>query len=169
MSIRCGRSLPFRLHNQNFVRISHTPILCYMPCPSYRPWFGHRNDIWRSLQIQELLVMQFFRSRRFIPLRLKYFPRKTPKCWASKQVERITITCRWTKRHVKVPLAPVQRNIVNYACYVQIITTLMFHDHIPMIVLTVISFWEGVYSKKAPLKHTYIRTWPAFRVLCIVP
>jgi len=33
--------LPFRLCDQNFLRIYHVSHACYMSCPSPLPWFGH--------------------------------------------------------------------------------------------------------------------------------
>jgi hypothetical protein len=39
-------SLPFRISNRNFVRISHLPHARYMPRPSHPPWFDHLNNIY---------------------------------------------------------------------------------------------------------------------------
>jgi hypothetical protein len=39
-------SLPFRLSNQNFARISHLLPARYMPRPSQPPSFDHPNIIW---------------------------------------------------------------------------------------------------------------------------
>jgi hypothetical protein len=45
------------------------PHALYMPDPSNPPWFDHPNDIWRRVQIMELLTMQLSPSScHFIPL-----------------------------------------------------------------------------------------------------
>jgi hypothetical protein len=49
--------LPFRLSNQNFVRISYLYLAQYMPCPSHPPSFYHPNNIWWRVQIMELLLI----------------------------------------------------------------------------------------------------------------
>jgi hypothetical protein len=42
-------------------KIFSTTILyaCYMPHPSYPPWFDHPNNIWWRVQIIKLLIIQF--------------------------------------------------------------------------------------------------------------
>jgi hypothetical protein len=32
---------------------------CCIPCPSYLPWLGHSNYVWREVQVMKLLIMQF--------------------------------------------------------------------------------------------------------------
>jgi len=39
------RSLLFRLSEQYFLCISHLPHACYIPRPSYRPWFDLPNNL----------------------------------------------------------------------------------------------------------------------------
>jgi hypothetical protein len=51
-------SLPFRFTNQNCVCISHSSRACYISHPSHPPWFDHPNDIWRSVRVMKLLIMQ---------------------------------------------------------------------------------------------------------------
>jgi hypothetical protein len=43
---------------------------------SHPPWLYHPNNIWRRVQMMELLIMQFSAaSRHFIPFRSKYSPK----------------------------------------------------------------------------------------------
>jgi hypothetical protein len=51
-------SLPFRLSNQNFVRIFNLSHARYMPHPSHLPWFDYPNNILWKVQIIELIIMQ---------------------------------------------------------------------------------------------------------------
>jgi len=52
--------------------ISHA---CYIPLPSRPPSLDHPNNIWWSVQVVKLLIMQPSRaSRPFLPLRFKYSP-----------------------------------------------------------------------------------------------
>jgi len=50
-------SLPFRFTNKNIVCISHLSHLYYMPHSFHPPWFYHPN-IWWSVQVTKLLIMQ---------------------------------------------------------------------------------------------------------------
>jgi hypothetical protein len=50
-------SPPFRFSDYIF-SISHISHTCYMTHPSHPPWFDHPN-IWWSIQVMELLIMQF--------------------------------------------------------------------------------------------------------------
>jgi hypothetical protein len=67
--LRLGLSdvlFPSQLRDQNFIRISHFSLACYMP-PSDPPWFDHRSRIWWSLQVMQLLITQSSpASRRFL-------------------------------------------------------------------------------------------------------
>jgi hypothetical protein len=38
--------------------VSHLSHTCYMPRPSHLPWFDHPNNIWWSLEVMKLLIMQ---------------------------------------------------------------------------------------------------------------
>jgi hypothetical protein len=68
-------SLPFMFSDEDFVLISHSSRACYVPQPSHPPWFGHRNNIWWSLQVMKLLILQSSpASRHFLPLRSRYSP-----------------------------------------------------------------------------------------------
>jgi hypothetical protein len=52
--------------------ISHA---CYMPRPS--PWFDHPHNIWWSVQVIKLLIVQSPpASCHFLPLRSKYCPQR---------------------------------------------------------------------------------------------
>jgi hypothetical protein len=31
--------------------------VCYMPRPSYRPWFGHSNNIWQAVRVPFVLFV----------------------------------------------------------------------------------------------------------------
>jgi hypothetical protein len=64
-------SLTFRFPNQNIVCISHLFHTHYMSRTSHPPWFDHPNNIWWSVQVMKLLIMQSFpASSRFPLLRL---------------------------------------------------------------------------------------------------
>jgi hypothetical protein len=52
-------SLPFRLSNQHFVRISHLPHARYMPCPPHPPWFHHHNNIRWSIKVTKSSLCGF--------------------------------------------------------------------------------------------------------------
>jgi hypothetical protein len=43
---------------QNFVCIFYHSHVCYMLCPSHPLWFDHPNNIWWSVQVMKLLIMQ---------------------------------------------------------------------------------------------------------------
>jgi hypothetical protein len=46
-----------------------------MPCRPHPPCLDHYNYTWRTVQVMELLIMQFSpASYHFIPLRSKYSP-----------------------------------------------------------------------------------------------
>jgi len=50
-------------------------IVCYMPHPSHPPWFDHPNNIWWSVQVMKLLIIQSSpASCHFFPPRFKYSP-----------------------------------------------------------------------------------------------
>jgi hypothetical protein len=68
-------SLPFRFSDQNFVCVSDLPHACYITRPSRPSWFNHPNNIYWSLQVMKLLIMQSSPvSHNFLPLRCNYFP-----------------------------------------------------------------------------------------------
>jgi hypothetical protein len=63
-------SLCFRFPNQDIVCISHLAHPFYTPRPLHFPWFDHRNNIFRSVQVTKLLIMQSSpASHHFLPLR----------------------------------------------------------------------------------------------------
>jgi hypothetical protein len=50
---------------------------CYMSHPSHPPWFDHPNNIWWTVQIMKLLIMQSSpASCHLLPLRSKYSPQR---------------------------------------------------------------------------------------------
>jgi hypothetical protein len=51
-------SLSFWFSNQNFLCVSSLSHACYMPRPCHPTWFDHPNNIWWSLQVMKLLIMQ---------------------------------------------------------------------------------------------------------------
>jgi hypothetical protein len=54
---------------------SHLTLACYMTGPCRPPWFYHLSNIWRSLQVTKLLVVQSSpASCHFLCLRSKYSP-----------------------------------------------------------------------------------------------
>jgi hypothetical protein len=59
-------SLPFKFSNHNvcYSLLSHA---CYMPLPSHPPWFNHPNNIWWSVQVMELLIIQCARASHHSP------------------------------------------------------------------------------------------------------
>jgi hypothetical protein len=72
------RHLLYRICNQNILLISHLSHACRMPRLSYTQ-FDHPNNIWWSVQVMKLLVMQYSAaSRHFLPLMSKYSPLKYP-------------------------------------------------------------------------------------------
>jgi hypothetical protein len=55
-------SLPFRISDKIFVRISH-PHVCHTSDPSH-PLSDHPINTWRSVQVMKLIIMQSFRAYR---------------------------------------------------------------------------------------------------------
>jgi hypothetical protein len=53
LSPLCG-SEKFAKHCPNV----HLSRACYMPRPSHPPWFHHPNNIFRSVQVMQVLIMQ---------------------------------------------------------------------------------------------------------------
>jgi hypothetical protein len=51
-------SRPFRVFNKHLVCFSHLPHACYMSRPPHTPWFDRPDNIWWSLQVVKLLIMQ---------------------------------------------------------------------------------------------------------------
>jgi hypothetical protein len=64
-SAKC--SLPFRFSDQSNVCI-YLFLACYMSRPSHPPLFVHPNNIWQSVQVMKLVVMQFSPAFRYILL-----------------------------------------------------------------------------------------------------
>jgi hypothetical protein len=61
--------------DQNSVCNSHLFHASYMPRPSHTHLFDHPNNIWWSVQVMKLLIMQSSpASYHFLPLRSKYSP-----------------------------------------------------------------------------------------------
>jgi hypothetical protein len=68
--------LLFRTFGQNCISISHLSLACYMPRPSHS-WFHHSNNIWWSVQLMRILIMQASLAfRKFLSLRSKYSPQR---------------------------------------------------------------------------------------------
>jgi hypothetical protein len=68
--------LPFRVSEQNFVLISRLSHACCMPRLFHRHWLDDANNIWWSIGVIKLLIMQSSpHSRHFPPLRSKHSPR----------------------------------------------------------------------------------------------
>jgi hypothetical protein len=44
-----------QLFQQSFVYISHLPHACYVTRPPHARWLDYPNNIWRSLQVTELI------------------------------------------------------------------------------------------------------------------
>jgi len=66
-------SLPLRFSDKIYVCISHLCHACYIPRQSHP--IGHSNNVWWSVQVTKLLIMQSSpASRHFLPLRSKYSP-----------------------------------------------------------------------------------------------
>lgn len=61
-------SLPSRFSNQNSVCISHVSRELYMLNESYPPLFDHLNEVWRILQLPELLIMHYSQPRLILSL-----------------------------------------------------------------------------------------------------
>jgi hypothetical protein len=62
----------FRISDQNFVRFSHLSHSCYMPRQSYISLLDDSNNIWWSVQVMMLPIMQSsWASCHFLPLRYK--------------------------------------------------------------------------------------------------
>jgi hypothetical protein len=71
-------SFPFRFPKQNTVSIFNLSHARYMPRQSHPLWFDHTNNIWWSVQVTKLLIMQSsLASRHFLRLRPEYshYPR----------------------------------------------------------------------------------------------
>jgi hypothetical protein len=67
-------SPPFRFSNQNTVRNSYISHASYMTRPSHPPWFDHPNNIWWSVQVTKLLIMQSSPLfRHFLPYLFQKF------------------------------------------------------------------------------------------------
>jgi len=48
----------FVITDQHFERIYHRSHERYVPRPSHHPWFNHPNNIWWSVQVMKLLIME---------------------------------------------------------------------------------------------------------------
>jgi len=58
--------LPFTLPNQTSPCISHTTLAWYTTCQSHTSWIYHRNTIWWTVHITELIMLTSRASRRFL-------------------------------------------------------------------------------------------------------
>jgi hypothetical protein len=68
-------SLPFTVFNENIISISHLSHACYMSHPVHPSRFDHPNNIWRSVHVIKLLIMQSSpASRQFLSLSFRYSP-----------------------------------------------------------------------------------------------
>jgi hypothetical protein len=73
-------SLSFGFSDQNFVRISHISHTCYMLRQSHPNSFDHSNNIWWSVQVMKLLIMQTSPAFcSFLLLRSQYSQHPVPK------------------------------------------------------------------------------------------
>jgi hypothetical protein len=62
------RSLPFMFSDL----LTHA---CFMPRSSHPPWFDHLKNVWCSIQVVKLLIIQYSpASHPFSPLTSKYSP-----------------------------------------------------------------------------------------------
>jgi hypothetical protein len=49
--------------------------VCYIPCPSHPPWFDHSSNIWRKVQVMNLIIIQPSpASYHIYPLDFKHSP-----------------------------------------------------------------------------------------------
>jgi hypothetical protein len=70
---RFPECLSYKFSNQNAVCISHFSHVCYMSCPLHLSWSCHSNNIWWSVQVMKLVIMQpSLASCHFFPLRSRY-------------------------------------------------------------------------------------------------
>jgi hypothetical protein len=68
-------SLHFRFSDRSFVFIYHLSHMWHMTRPSHVAGFDHPNNIYWSVQVMKLLIMQSSpASLRFLPLMFKYSP-----------------------------------------------------------------------------------------------
>jgi hypothetical protein len=51
-------SFPFKFSYPNIVCISHLTHACYMSRPSHTTWFAHHSNIWWTVQLIKLFIMQ---------------------------------------------------------------------------------------------------------------
>jgi len=67
-------SLPFRFSNQNLLCI-HISTMHVHACPSLPSWHDHHYNIWWSVQVMKLLIMQPLPASCHFPLlKSKYSP-----------------------------------------------------------------------------------------------
>jgi hypothetical protein len=63
----------FRFSHQTSVCISLFPYVCHEPRPSHFPWIHEPSNIWRGVQIGNLIIMTFSSATGcFLPLRSRY-------------------------------------------------------------------------------------------------
>jgi len=68
-------SLHFKFSDQNLVSISHLSHACYMSQTSHSTSFDHPNNIWWSVKVVKLIIIQSSpASCHFLPLKSKYSP-----------------------------------------------------------------------------------------------
>jgi hypothetical protein len=64
--------LTFVFSDENLISISRLSHVCYMRRQSHRPWLYHPNNIWWSVQVMKLFIMQSSpASCHFLPLSSK--------------------------------------------------------------------------------------------------
>jgi hypothetical protein len=92
------------------------PPMREIPHPSHSPWFDHPNNIWWSIQVMKLLIMQSPpASSHFLPLRPKYKlwnslwkTLKEWKCWRYLSLTQHALTRRNSRKSQwLMPVLPV--------------------------------------------------------------
>jgi hypothetical protein len=63
--LRLQRTARSRVSVQSFMYVSYLSHACYMPHLSHSPWLNHLHNIWWSVQVMKLLIMQSFTSSRY--------------------------------------------------------------------------------------------------------
>jgi len=76
MTRSCKLSPPLRFSYQSCVRISYVPQASLIPFPCHPPLFDDHNNIWRTMQGMDVLLVLFSSvSLYFTFLRSKYYPK----------------------------------------------------------------------------------------------
>jgi hypothetical protein len=71
----------FSFSNQNIVCIFNLYHACYMPCPSHRPCFCHPNNIFWTVKVMKLLIMQSSPVSSLPPFMSKCSPQHPVLCF----------------------------------------------------------------------------------------